>query len=160
MKIENEQNRGIFSGVMMGYVVLLLHVLLMIALGVAVVLIKGVYDFRWLIFIAGIALIAGSGYYFYHYFKQHKQALREFMSDPALQDRTVEVSLLGGMASVKLGHRDDNIKLIQDDSRDVKQLDAPKAGHMKELSELSHMLEEGLISREEFDRLKKEILDA
>lgn len=157
MKIENEQNKSIFSGVMVGYIVLVLHILLMIVLGVAVVLIKGIYDFRWLIFIAGIALIGGSGYYFYRRMKESNRKISDLMTDPALANRTLEISLLGGMATVKLGHKDESIQLIASEEQ-PKQLEAPQSVQIKELSELNHMLEEGLITRDEFLKLKKEII--
>lgn len=159
MKLNDEQNKSVFNGVMLGYLVLVLHVVLMVGLGVTVILIKGIYDFRWLIFIAGIALLGGSGYYFYHYFKEHKQKISDLMSDPAFSDRTFEISLMGGMATLKLGHKDDSIRLVGVDSDDqIKQLESPKSIQIKELSELSRMLDDELITREEFLQLKKKII--
>ena len=159
MKLNDEQNKSVFNGVLLGYMVLALHVLLIVGLGITVVLIKGIYDFRWLIFIAGIALLGGSGYYFYHYFREHKQKISDLMSDPAFNDRTFEISLMGGMATLKLGHKDDSIRLIGADSDDqVRQLEAPKSIPIQELSELGRMLDDELITREEFLRLKKEII--
>lgn len=159
MKLNGEQNKSAFNGVMLGYLVLVLHVVLMVGLGVTVILIKGIYDFRWLLFIAGIALLGGSGYYFYHYFKEHKQKISDLMSDPAFSDRTFEISLMGGMATLKLGHKDDSIRLIGVDSDDqIKQLESPKSIQIKELSELSRMLDDELITREEFLQLKKNII--
>ena len=159
MKINDEQNKSFFSGVVLGYLVLVLHILLMIVLGFTVVLIKGIYDFRWLIFVAGIALIAGSAFYFYRYFQEHKRRISDLMADPAFSDRTLEISLMGGMATLKLGHREDNLKLIQaDDGTQIKQLEAPKSTQLKELSELTRMLEDELITREEFLKLKKDII--
>lgn len=159
MKLNDEQNKNFFSGVVLAYLVLLLHILLMIGLGVTVVVIKGIYDFRWLILIAGIALIGGSSYYFYHYFKVHKQKLSDLMSDPAFSNRTLEISLMGGMATVKLGHRDDSIKLIRADGEtEVKQLEYPESSQIKELSKLTQMLDDELITREEFLRLKQNII--
>jgi len=159
MKLNDEQNKNFFSGVVLAYLVLLLHLLLMVGLGITVVVIKGIYDFRWLILLAGIVIIGGSGYYFYRYFKEHKQKLHDLMSDPAFNDRTLEISLMGGMATVRLGHKDDNIKLIQAaDETEVKQLEQPKSGQMKELTELTRMLDDELITREEFLKLKKDIL--
>lgn len=159
MKLNDEQNKNFFSGVMLAYLVLLLHILLMVGLGVTVIVIKGIYDFRWLILLAGVALIGGSGYYFYRYFKEHKQRLRDLMDDPAFNDRTFEISLMGGMATLKVGHKDDAIRLIGTDSDDqIKQLEGPKSVQIKELSELSRMLDKELITREEFLQLKKEIL--
>ncbi len=159
MELNNEQNKSFFSGVALGYLVLVLHILLMVGLGATVVLIKGIYDFRWLIFIAGIVLLGGSAYYFYRYFQEHKQRIKDMMADPAFSDRTLEISLMGGMATVKLGHRDDGLKLIQaDDGAEIKQLEAPKSTQLKELAELNRMLEDGLITREEFLKLKKDII--
>ena len=159
MKLDNKENKSVFSGVMLGYLVLILHILLMVGLVVTVVLIKGIYDFRWLIFILGIALVGGSGYYFYHYFKEHRQKFNDIMANPAFNDRTLEISLMGGMATLKLGHKDDSIKLIEaEGDTPVKQLEPPRSGQIKELSELNRMLEDELITREEFLRLKKEIL--
>ena len=130
----------------------------MVGLGITVVVIKGIYDFRWLILLVGIAIIGGSGYYFYRYFKEHKQKLHDLMSDPAFNDRTLEISLMGGMATVRLGHKDDNLKLIQADETEVKQLEQPKSVQLKELTELTRMLDDELITREEFLQLKKEII--
>ena len=159
MNLNDEQNKSVFSGVMLGYMVLVMHLLLMIGLGITVVLIKGIYDFRWLIFIAGIALIGWSGHYFYRRFKDSNRKLSDFMSDPALQNRTLEISLLGGMATVKLGHKDESIQLIAaDDENQVKQLESAQSVQVKELSELNKMLDQGLITREEFLRLKKQVL--
>ncbi len=79
------------------------------------------------------------------------------MSDPSLANRTLEISLLGGMATVKLGHKDDNVRLIAAEEA-PRQLEAPQSVQIKELSELNKMLEDGLITREEFLQLKKEII--
>jgi hypothetical protein len=158
MKFENEENKTIFSGVMIGTTILALHILLLIGLGIAVILIKGIYDFRWFIFIAGIAVIGFSGYFFYRRLKESNRKITDLMTDPALANRTLEISLLGGMATVKLGHKDNDIKLIEADDTQPKQLQAPQSIQIKELSELNKMLEEELITREEFLQLKKEIL--
>lgn len=157
MKIENEENKSFFSGVMLGSIVLGLHLVLVISLGVAVVLIKGIYDLRWLIFIIGMAVIGFSGYIFYRKFKENNRRIKDLMTDPALANRTLEISLLGGMATVKLGHKDENLQLIAADEA-PKQLEAPQSVQMKELSELSKMLDEELITREEFLKLKKDII--
>lgn len=159
VKLNDEQNKSVFNGVVLGYLVLVLHILLMIGLGITVVLIKGIYDFRWLILIVGIALIGVSSYYFYHYFKQHKQKLSDLMSDPAFTDRTLEISLMGGMATMRLGHKDDSVRLIQADTEtEVKQLESSESIQIRELSKLSRMLDDELITREEFLRLKQEII--
>ena len=158
MKLNTEQNKGLFNGVFIGYLVLLLHILLILGLGVAVVLIKGIYDFRWFIFAGGIVLVGGSGYLFYRKIKESNRSLREAMNDPALRDRTLEISLFGGMASVKLGHINEQPQLIASETvNEIRQLEAPRS-HVQELGDLAKMLEDKLITREEFERLKKEIV--
>lgn len=143
----------------MGYLVLVMHILLMLGLAIAVVLLKGFYDFRWLILILGIVVIGGSAYYFYRRIRQSNRKLGDLMSDPALQNRSVEIRLLGGMATLKLGQRDEGIRLIEEvDGNSARQLEPPKSKHLEELSEINRMLEDGLITREEFLRLKKEII--
>ncbi len=155
----DEQNKSTFNGVMLGYTVLLLHILLMVGLGATVVLIKGIYDFRWLIFIAGIILIGASAYYFYNKFQQHKQKIVDLMSDPAFKDRSLEISLMGGMASIKLGNQNENMQLTHSEiESEVKLIAAPKSEQIEELSKLNRMLEDGLITREEFLQLKHEII--
>lgn len=159
MELKDEQNKSVFSGVMLGYLVLVLHILLMVGLGATVVLIKGIYDFRWIIFIAGIAMLIASAYYFYTKFKEHKQKIVDLMSDPAFRDKTLEISLMGGMASIKLGNSNDNLQLIHaEGENEVKLLAAPKSALIKELSELNRMLDDGLITRDEFIQLKHEII--
>lgn len=158
MKLNNDPNKSTFSGVFLGYFVLLIHILLILGLGFAVVLIKGIYDFRWVIMIGGIVLLAGSGYLFYRRLKESKHSLREAMNDPALRDRTLEISLFGGMASLKLGHRDENIQLIDANHSEIRQLEAPQSSQINDLDKLVKMLEDELITREEFQQLKQKIV--
>ena len=159
MEQNSEQNKTIYEGMKVGYLILLLHVLLIIGLGVAVVLLKGIYDFRWLILFGGVALIGGSAYFFYRRMQENNRKLSDIMSDPALKDRTLEISLLGGMATFKLGHRSNDIKIIEAESQDqTRQLEAPKSTQLQDLSELRCMLEQGLITRDEFKKLKNEII--
>jgi hypothetical protein len=157
MKLTNDQGRGIFNGVFIGYLVLLLHLLLILCLGVAVVLLKGIYDFRWLILSAGTLLLVASSYLFYRHLKAGNRRFSELMNDPALRDRTLEISLLGGMASVKLGHRAEPGKLIETQSSPVRQLESPTRMQLRELEQLAKMLEDQLITRDEFSRFKKEL---
>lgn len=158
MGLNSEQNNGIFRSVLFGYLVLLLHVLLILGLGLAVVLIKGIYDFRWVIFIGGLLVLGGSAYFVFLRLQDIKQGLRDAMNDPALRDRNLEISLFGGMASFKLGQTGDPTKLIETDpSGAVPQLEPPR-DQVKQLADLARLLEEGLISRDEFERLKQELL--
>ena len=152
------QDKGILNGVFIAYMVLLLHVLLIIGIGFAVVLLKGMYDLRWVIITVTLVLIGGSAYFVIRRIKDLKRSLTETMNDPALRERTLEISLFGGMASMRVGHRDDNIRLIEADHTPVHQLESPATLQLRELEKLAKMLEDDLITREEFTRLKQEIV--
>jgi hypothetical protein len=159
MNLTNEQNKGLFSGVFLGYFVLLLHILLILGLGFAVVFIKGVYDFRYLILLLGLVVVGGSAYLFFRRFNENKRKLADLMTDPAFQGRTLEISLLGGMASVKLGDSNQQPQLIDiGEGREIKQLEAPRTPQVEELNQLVKMLEDDLITKEEFLQLKQKIV--
>lgn len=158
MNLNSEQSKGIFSGVFFGYFVLVLHLLLIIGLAVTVVLLKGIYDFWWLILFGGLLLIGGSGYLLWQRLKASNRTISDLLNNPALHDRTLEVSLLGGLASVKIGHRDDSLKLIQPDTGSQQLLSPPQTSHAEEIGRLTRLLDEKLITREEFQQLKQELL--
>jgi hypothetical protein len=60
---------------------------------------------------------------------------------------------------MRLGHKDDGVRLIQEaNETEVKQLESPQSSQMTRLSELTKMLDDELITREEFLKLKKDII--
>lgn len=160
MKAQEENNQTHSSGITLAFVVLGLHVLLLLGVGAAVVLIKGIYDLRWALFALAAALITLSAYVFYQRFKTDRQQVARMMRDPALAGRSVEISLLGGMASVKVGDSPQEVMQIgQADSSRL--LGAPQQQpliQIDELSRLKQMLDEGLLEMDEFRQLKKEVL--
>jgi len=162
MQINEEQNRSMFSSVVVIALIILFHILLIVGLISSVILFKGIYDLRWWILGIGLLLVIASGYYFYRRAKAGKRRLRDIMNDPAFQNRSVEISLMGGMATLRVGHQDSHHQqprmIDVGPEAEVKQLPAPSSHQIAELTELNRMLEQGLITREEFLRLKKDIL--
>ncbi len=159
MKSTNEDNRSIYTSVFFIALVLLLHVALIAGLILSVVLFKGIYDLRWWILAAGLVLIAGSGYFFYRRVKAGKRRLRDIMNDPAFKNSSLEISLMGGMATLRIAHQDNQPRLVEIPHEEtVKQLPHSSSPQLSELAELNRMLEQGLITKEEFLRLKQDIL--
>ncbi len=161
MQIKEEQNRSMFSSVVVIALILLFHVVLIVGLISSVILFKGIYDLRWWILGVGLLLISTSCWLFYRRAKAGKQRLRDILNDPAFQNRNVEISLMGGMATLRVGHQDSHQqpRLITIDSdSEIKQLPPPSSHQIGELTELNRMLEQGLITKEEFLRLKQDIL--
>lgn len=162
MQIKEEQNRSIFSSVVVIALIILFHVVLIVGLISSVILFKGIYDLRWWLLGLGLLLIGASCYFFYRRAKAGKRRLRDMMNDPAFQNRSVEISLMGGMATLRIGHQNSQHQqprmIDVSPNGEIKQLPAPSSHQIAELTELNRMLEQGLITREEFLRLKKDIL--
>lgn len=162
MQIKEEQNRSMFNSMVVIALILLFHVVLIVGLISSVILFKGIYELRWWLLVVGLLLIGASCYFFYRRAKAGKRRLRDILNDPAFQNRSVEVSLMGGMATLRVGHQDNHYqqpKMIDvGPDGEVKQLPAPSSHQIAELSELNRMLEQGLITKEEFLRLKRDIL--
>ena len=162
MKQNNAQTKSIFSGVAMGYLILILHLLLIVGLGMTVVFLKSLYDIRWLLLAGGLLLIALSAWYFYKRIKNNSRKIFAMMNAPALRGRSVEVSLLGGIASFRVGNDREQAStpvLIDEHGNDIKQLEMSKPNPLNSLSELKALLDDDLITKEEFLQLKHEIMN-
>ncbi len=161
---KKKEDQGFFNSIFLSYAILILHVLLLLLVGVVVVFFRGVVEYLPWILGGGVALILFSGILFFRRFRRNAKKLREVLSDPVFRDRAVEVKLLGGMASLRLGQplpdsdHERPQMLHLDDSQRVMQLEDPEAQRMRRLDQLVRLLEKELISPEEFSQLKDEVL--
>jgi glucan phosphoethanolaminetransferase (alkaline phosphatase superfamily) len=155
-KIDEDKH---FKSVLMAYFILLLHVLLVAGLVLLVVFFRGIINYMLWIFLAGSIAILASGYHFYKRMKEEGKTLRDILSSPRLYGRTVEVNILGGLASFKIG-QSDNIPLLNSDSskQQPKQLEDPNTIRTKELTELVRLLQDDVITLEEYNKVKRRIL--
>jgi hypothetical protein len=160
MTVEMKKDAGVFKGIMLAYLVLILHVLLIAAMGLMVIFFRGVVIYMPWIFIGGITLILGSGYFFYRRLKAHGKSLRETLNSPFLQGKSFEISFLGGLASFKVD--------VDGASRPPTAISAPNpplrledstATRLRELTELARLLENDLISPDEYNRLKRRLFN-
>ncbi len=154
---KTKQNDGIFKSVLMAYSVLLLHVLLIASIGILVIFFRGMIQYLFWIFLGGTAAILVSAYCFLKRMKQEGKNLREMLNLPVFNGRAVEISFLGGMASLKIG-KDSNNYLPNSSNQSYSQLENPSASKLKELSELANLLENKLITLEEFNNAKRLLL--
>ena len=154
---KSKQNDGIFKSVLMAYMVLVLHLLLIAGLGLLVLFFRGVIQYMIWIFLGGTAALIVSGYRFYLRMKQEGKTLREMVNSPLFHGRAVEVSILGGMASFKIG-KDSNPLALPDTTRNASNLlEDPASARIRELSELVRLLESDLITLEEFNSVKRQL---
>lgn len=156
-KIDEDKH---FKSVLMAYFILLLHVLLVAGLVLLVIFFRGIINYMIWIFLAGSIAILASGYHFYKRMKEEGKTLRDILSSPRLYGRSVEVNILGGLASFKIG-RSDNIPLLNSDSSEqhLKQLEDPETIRTKELTELVRLLQDDVITLEEYNKVRRRILE-
>lgn len=158
-----EEKAGVFKGVMAAYLILILHAVFIALLGCLVLFFRGMVEYMLWIFIAGTALITFSGYRVYRRMKKEQKNFSELLQLPMMNGRSIEVSFLGGIASVKIenpGTKAVPVSSLTYDAPDVTmQLEAPGTSRVRELTELAGLFEKHLITLEEYETSKKQILE-
>ncbi len=160
MSEPKEKQKGIFSSIFFTYFILIFHGLLIVGLAFLVVFFRGVVEYMEWIVGGGITLVLLSGFLFYRKLKKSNRDLRDIINDPAFKGKSLEISFLGGVASVKVGSAPEQspAALAHDVSTSVQQLEDPETVRIRDLGRLAHLLEQELITKEEYEQLKKDLL--
>ena len=159
---QKKAGESLFKGVLIAFLVLALHVLLVAGLAILALFFRGVVNYMLWILLAGFALIGFSAFYFFRRMRAEGKSLREMVSNPIFNGRSVEVSLLGGLASVKLGRPEHSPAIGHDGVIDIPRLEGPETSRSREVSELAELarlLEKELITRDEFELAKQRLLN-
>jgi hypothetical protein len=160
MAVDLKKDTGLFKGIMLAYFVLILHVLLIAGMGLMVIFFQGVVFYMPWIFIGGATLILCSGYYFYRRLKANGQSLREALNSPILQGKSFEIRLLGGIATFKVDVDGANRPpMALPSAQPTLRLEDQTASRLRELTELARLLENDLISPDEYNRLKRRLFN-
>ena len=156
--MKKEKNEGHLKSVLMAYFILVLHVILIAGLVLLVIFFRGIINYMIWIFIGGTAAILASAYHFYKRMKMEGKTLREMLNSQRFAGRTVEVNLLGGLASLKISGSKDPAALDTTTSGQFKQLEDPDVIHNRDFFELVRLLENDLITLDEYNKIKEQIL--
>ena len=154
---KKEKEESHLKSVLMAYFILVLHVVLITGLVLLVIFFRGIINYMIWIFIAGTAAIVASAYRFYKRIKMEGKTLRDIFNSRRFGGRTVEVNLLGGLASLKISGSNDPVALDTASSGQFKQLEDPNVIHNREFSELVRLLENNLITLDEYNKFKERI---
>ncbi len=161
MNFFKQDKDGLYKSIFTAYGILLLHILLLGGAGLIVVLLKGVYFYLpWIL--AGVGLtVLGLGFVLYRRMVQRSNDIRHFLSMPELTGKTVEIKLLGGLASFKLSPEHTGPPRL-DKSSD------PLSGNLltekaeedteRKMLKLTTLYEKDLITLEEFETAKARLL--
>lgn len=158
--LKRKNSDGLFRSVMMAYMILVLHLVLIAGLGLLVLFFRGIVQYMLWIFLFGAAALMGSGYWFYRRMRAEGRTLREMLRSPLFRDKTVEVSLLGGMAAFRIGQSTDRARRVPGAFESPRQLDWSDQSPVHDLTELARLLESGLITSEEFEKAKQKLFRA
>ena len=159
---KNKAGDGLVKSVLLAYFILALHVLLIAGVAILVIFFRGVVNYMLWIFIGGIALLGFSVFYLFRRIRAEGKSLREILRNPMFNGRSVEVSLLGGMATVKLGQSSQPQAVGHDAAIDILRLEDPdpsRSREVSELAELARLLEKDLITVDEFNKAKRHLLN-
>lgn len=154
-----KEENGIFKSLVAAYFILAFHVILIASIGCLVLFFRGIVQYMFWIFIGCTSLVIYSGYRIIKRMREEKKSLREMLNSPMFQGRNVEISFLGGFASFKIGNSSVN-SIGWDPVASVPQLEDPASARIRKLKELSGLLEKKLITLDEFERMKEELLSA
>lgn len=162
MFAKNKEGDNLIKSVLLAYLILALHVLLIAGMAILVLFFRGVVNYMLWIVIGGIVIVGFSALWFVRRMRAQGRTLGEMLRNPVFNGRSVEVSLLGGMATVKLGQpaqlpsighdASDGRPLLEDQHDDCRP-------DVAELSELARLLEKDLITVEEFNNAKRRLLN-
>lgn len=158
-KKKNKNSDGIFKSIMAAHVILFLHLIFLAALGVVVVFLGGMMQYMGYILLGGLGIFGLSAYLFIRRLRREGKSLKDTLRSPVFRGRNVEVSLLGGMATLKLdqqGGRQE--KAIEAGHPPPLQLEDPETARIREINDLARLLEKELITRDEFNKAKQRLL--
>jgi hypothetical protein len=156
MKMKPEKPAlDLFKGVLLAHLILGLHVALICLIGLVVIFFGGIARYWAWIFLGGLGLMAAGAFYAYRRLKsQGRHLMRDLQGVAVPSGGTLEVRLLGGLASVKFARPGAPAVPGIASSPGAPLLEDPEAQRLRELSYLAQLYEKNLITREEFDRAK------
>lgn len=152
---KSKDKEKFLHGVLLAYLVLVLHVLLIVAMGLLVIFFRGVINYMGWILLGFFVAIVGSACFFYIRMKHEKKTFKQMLNSSIFNGRSVEVSVLGGLATLKLGRPAKKISVESDDSfGKMIGVEGKSKINPDELLDMMCLFEKGLITHEEFNIVK------
>ncbi|MBS3756967.1 MAG: SHOCT domain-containing protein [Desulfobacterales bacterium] len=157
-----KRNDGsVIKGVFIACFVLLFHVVLLAVVGLLVLFFSGIVNYLLWILLGGFGLIIGAGYMLLRYLRKKGGSLIKILSLPEFQGKDIEVSVMGGLASVKIHGSESQTQMIGTDSdnRSGARIQDEAASEIRDLTRLAGLLEDNLITRDEYQQAKQRLLE-
>lgn len=149
----------LFKGVMLAHLILGLHLVLFALIGLLVIFFGGIARYWGWILLAGLALAGFAAWIVYRKLKaQGRNIVKDLRGVSVPSGSTLEVSFLGGLASVKFARPAHAAPQIAAPAAPAL-LEDPESQRIRELTTLAQMYERKLLTLEEFERAKGAILN-
>jgi hypothetical protein len=149
----------LFKGVILAHLILGLHLAVFALIGLLVIFFGGIVRYWGWILLGGLMVPALAGVFLYRKLKtQGRNLVRDLSGATVPSGSSLEVSLLGGLASVKFARPAPSPREIAVPAPAL--LEDPESQRVRELTTLGQMYEKDLITREEFERAKGTILNS
>ena len=158
MKFEKKEGEGVVKSVFLAYVVIILNVVIIGIIGLVVLLFQGIVSNMVWILLGLFTVVGIAAYWFYKRIKNEGRAIGEALNTPVFQKRPVEISFLGGIVSLRVGSNPPAPMIDAGGQSPVIQLEDPTTVKIRELSSLARMLEDNLITPEEYRQFKEKLL--
>ncbi len=155
---KKKESDGSLKSVMMAYLVLLLHLSIIGLIGLLVLFFRGIVQYMFWIFLGGSTILAVLVWTFYRRMRREGKNLNEMLRSSPFHGRSVEVSLLGGLASIKIGRSADAPMLDTGVLPPRRRLEDPGTQRVLDLAELARLLENKMITPEEYELAKQQLL--
>ncbi len=150
---KEEKEGGLVRSLFVAHIILLLHIGLLAVAGVTVVLFKGFYHYLpWIMAALGI-LVLFTAWFFYRRMRTSSADLHKVLSRPEFRDREVEVRLMGGMASLKMGAPNTPPDRMLTQEPETLSL----SSHSDQQAALDRLYEQKLITREAYLKAGQEL---
>ena len=156
-KTTNE-GEGMFKAVLLAQAIVIFSVFLPLGLVFMLIFFRTVIDYMLYFVLGVIGLLMLSGFLLYRWIKaKGRQAMQDIENSSLFRGRSVEVSFLRGLASIRFGQQNEQKALETTLSEPKFQLEDPETMRIRELTELAKLLEKNLITSEEYNRAKDQI---
>lgn len=160
MKQTDNQKEGLFRSIFTAHIIVLLHILILAGVGLMVVLFKGVYLYLpWIMGGIGIFILL-TAWFIYRQVRSGSSDIHQILSMPQFKDRNVEIKIIGGLATLKMGpaSKNDVIQLENRETNNAMLLEEKSRRTEDKLAMLLQLYEKKLISEKDFERAKQEII--
>lgn len=157
-KKDPKTSESLVRSIMLAHMILLMHAVLAGGLFVSVIFFQGLLHYMPWIFLTGAVVVVASGLRVYAVMKRDQKTLAEILRDPLFAGRPVTLSFLGGLVSLRVGEPEQQPLVLTQAGPEV--LDAPErpASRARELSRLAGLYEKNLLSWQEYEEAKKDLL--